>query len=80
MARGGRFCLSDDSHGVEQISLNFHRVLQFLDTTGIETVHYLRLAETEALASAPDARFPHTEIAEISVAELRKLEFWSAGV
>ncbi|KAJ5222704.1 Histidinol-phosphatase [Penicillium citrinum] len=79
LARGGRFCLSDDSHGVEQISLNFHRVLEFLDSTGISTVHYLRLAETEEGAFAPDARFPRTEIASISVEEVKELEFWKVA-
>lgn len=78
LARGGRFCLSDDSHGVEQISLNFKRVLDFLDSTGISTVHYLQVAENEESASAPDARFPRTEIASISVEELKGLEFWTA--
>lgn len=79
MARGGRFCLSDDSHGVEQISLNFKRVLDFLDSTGISTVHYLQVADNEESASAPDARFPRTEIASISVEELKGLEFWTAA-
>lgn len=76
MARGGRFCLSDDSHGVDQVSLNFHRVLEFLDRTGISQLHYLQLAETPAQATAPDARFPLTQIASVSLEELKNMEFW----
>jgi histidinol-phosphatase (PHP family) len=64
---------------VDQISLNFQRVVDFLDSTGISTVHYLRVAETEAQASAPDARFPRTEIGSISVEELKKLDFWQVA-
>ncbi|KAJ5144947.1 Histidinol-phosphatase [Penicillium atrosanguineum] len=74
VARGGRFCLSDDSHGVDQISLNFHKVLEFLDVAGIETLHYLKLAEPSG--TVPDARFPRTHIAAISVEDVKKTAFF----
>ncbi|KAJ5225452.1 Histidinol-phosphatase [Penicillium chermesinum] len=76
IARGGGFCLSDDSHGVDQISLNFHRVLEFLDSTGISTLHYLRLAEPSEKSPAPDSRFPQTRIAIISLDEVKQMAFW----
>lgn len=76
MARGGRFVLSDDSHGVDQVALNFHRVLDFLDRAGISTLHYLQLGVPSVSALVPDARFPQTQVAAISVEELRKMEFW----
>lgn len=38
---GGRFCLSDDSHGTAQVGLNYHRVLSFIEKTGIQEVYYL---------------------------------------
>ncbi|KAJ5675706.1 hypothetical protein N7462_008603 [Penicillium macrosclerotiorum] len=81
VARGGRFCLSDDSHGVDQVSLNFHRVLEFLDVAGISTIHYLQLVEPsgQAQAPVPDARFPRTQIAAISTEELKQLPFWKTA-
>jgi histidinol-phosphatase (PHP family) len=77
-ARGGRFCLSDDSHGVDQVALNFHRVLEFLSRADISTLHYLQLEPTVG-SNVPDARFPCTQIAEISVEDLRKMAFWSSS-
>ncbi|KAJ5617552.1 hypothetical protein N7537_002666 [Penicillium hordei] len=76
VARKGRFCLSDDSHGVEQVALNFRPVLDFLDRAGISTLHYLQL-EASVSSPVPDARFPKTQIVEISVEEVRKMAFWS---
>jgi histidinol-phosphatase (PHP family) len=77
-ARGGRFCLSDDSHGVDQVALNFHRVLEFLSRADISTLHYLQLEPTVG-SNVPDARFPCTQIAEISVEDLGKMAFWSSN-
>lgn len=76
MARGGRFCLSDDSHGVDQVALNFHRVLEFLGRADISTLHYLQL-EASGSSPVPDARFSNTQIAAISVEDLGKMAFWS---
>ncbi|KAL2012881.1 hypothetical protein VTN00DRAFT_406 [Thermoascus crustaceus] len=75
LARNGRFCLSDDSHGVDQVGLNFHRVLDFLGTAGISTLHYLELSDTD-IPDAVDSRFPRTRIMSIPVDELKKLPFW----
>ncbi|KAL2000765.1 hypothetical protein VTN02DRAFT_2649 [Thermoascus thermophilus] len=75
LARNGRFCLSDDSHGVDQVGLNFHRVLDFLGTAGISTLHYLELSDTD-IPDAVDRRFPRTRIMSIPVDELKKLPFW----
>lgn len=77
MARGGRFVLSDDSHGVDQVALNFHRVFEFLGRAGISTLHYLQLGAPSVTSIVPDARFPLTQVASISVEELGKMEFWS---
>ncbi|KAJ5175350.1 uncharacterized protein N7482_001227 [Penicillium canariense] len=78
VARGGRLCLSDDSHGVDQVSLNFGRVREFLDQVGVETLYYLRLVGEGDDSPAPDARFPRTRIAAISVEEVKKMAFWEA--
>ncbi|KAM5442688.1 putative histidinol-phosphatase [Microsporum ferrugineum] len=76
MARKGRFCLSDDSHGVEQVGLNYHRVLDFLHSTGISTMHYLTYDPDDSSAETPDARFPHTRLHSLSVEELEQEKFW----
>ncbi|PYI12033.1 histidinol phosphate phosphatase H [Aspergillus sclerotiicarbonarius CBS 121057] len=74
LARGGRFCLSDDSHGLEQVGLNFHRVLPFMEQVGISTVHYLELGEGDA---AVDQRFPRTQIQSVALAEVKEMAFWT---
>lgn len=75
LAMNGRFCLSDDSHGVPQVGLNYHRVRDFIDQVGISTLHYLDLSTTEE--TGPDSRFPRTQMRAISVEEMRTLPFWS---
>ncbi|PLB37344.1 histidinol-phosphatase [Aspergillus candidus] len=73
LARGGRFCLSDDSHGLDQVGLNFHRVLAFVEQVGIAKLHYLALGD-----EGVDARFPRTCVREVSVEELKTRPFWAA--
>lgn len=69
LGRGGRFCLSDDSHGVEQVALNFGRTLDFAQGVGIEALHFLQL--DTAADSAVDARFPRTAVRAVSLGEAR---------
>ncbi|KAI2998761.1 hypothetical protein CBS147346_8008 [Aspergillus niger] len=73
LARGGRFCLSDDSHGLEQVGLNFHRVVPFLEQVGVSRLHYLALGEGDAPV---DARFPRTQIKEVTLEEVKNMPFW----
>ncbi|KAL2796455.1 polymerase/histidinol phosphatase-like protein [Aspergillus keveii] len=77
MARGGRFCLSDDSHGLDQVGLNYHRVLEFVDKVGISTLHYLDLADGEA-DTPVDPRFPRTVVRSVAVNEVKEMAFWKA--
>ncbi|KAA8650100.1 hypothetical protein EYZ11_001288 [Aspergillus tanneri] len=72
LARGGRFCLSDDSHGLDQVGLNFHRVLAFAEEVGISTIHYLDLTDGPIV----DKRFPQTRVQSIGLAELKQQPFW----
>ncbi|KAI9882408.1 MAG: hypothetical protein M1823_005847 [Watsoniomyces obsoletus] len=37
----GRLTLSDDSHAVEQVGLNYQRTLEYLDELGVTTLYYL---------------------------------------
>lgn len=69
--------MSDDSHGIHHVALNYNPVLDFLDTTGITTVHYLKY-EPDAQGTAPDSRFPNMRIHAISVDDLKKEPFWES--
>lgn len=40
-ALGGRFTLSDDSHGIAHVGLNYSRVLDCIKRAGITEIHYL---------------------------------------
>lgn len=71
---GGRFTLSDDSHGVEQVGTNYERVLQFVEETGIKEVHFL-----ERGGVAFDQRFPNVSMSSVSLAELKRHAFWRVG-
>lgn len=79
LARNGRFCLSDDSHGIDQVGLNYHRVLDFIERTGISEVHYLEYAPESPSSKLPDARFPNIRVRAISVADLKLEQFWTVG-
>ena len=39
MKLGGRFTLSDDSHGTDQVGTNYAKVLKFIEETGIPEVY-----------------------------------------
>lgn len=39
--RGVRFCLSDDSHAIDQVGLNYSIVASFLKTTKLQELYYL---------------------------------------
>ncbi len=71
----GRFCLSDDSHGVEQLALNYHECIPYLKRNHISCVHFLE-ALREKVDDPIDSRFPCTNLRSLTVAELGKLPFW----
>ena len=41
--KGGRFVLSDDSHGVNQVGLNYHRIFQYMSDLGITHYHHIEV-------------------------------------
>ncbi|VVT57481.1 uncharacterized protein SAPINGB_P005717 [Magnusiomyces paraingens] len=43
----GKFCLSDDSHGIAQVGLNYHKSLEYLQDLGAENLHYLALDDSD---------------------------------
>ena len=76
MARQGRFCLSDDSHGIGQVALNYHKVLPFLKDVGVSDIHFLNHAPDAGHAVA-DPRFPSLVIGSVNISELEQHAFWS---
>ncbi|KAK7203310.1 Polymerase/histidinol phosphatase-like protein [Myxozyma melibiosi] len=46
MQKGGRFCLSDDSHGLAQVGLNFHKVVKHVSQLGLRELYYLDLDDS----------------------------------
>ena len=74
MERKLLFCLSDDSHGTDQVALNYGRVLSFLDEVGITSVTFLQ--HRAPLEQASDARFRTLHYHQTELHELRKHVFW----
>lgn len=62
---GGKFCLSDDSHGTTQVGLNFQKVLEYAISLNLKNLYYLDLDETKTLL-----------VKSISISELRQSKFW----
>jgi histidinol-phosphatase (PHP family) len=73
---GGKFVVSDDSHGVDHVAFGYGRLLPFLDEVGINEVCFLVRAE-ERQERPHDARFPHLVVDAISVEELKRHPFWT---
>ncbi|EMC91196.1 hypothetical protein BAUCODRAFT_127110 [Baudoinia panamericana UAMH 10762] len=71
---GGRFTLSDDSHGIDQVGLNYDRMFSCIEKAGIDKLWRL----TRARPACPtDARFPEVEWHAESTSELRRHTFWT---
>lgn len=71
----GRFALSDDSHGVDHVGLNYHKVLECIEKSGITEL--VVLAKTSQLIEEHDPRFPGVGWQTMSIAELEQKSFWS---
>lgn len=71
---GGRFTLSDDSHGVAQVGLNYNKVLGCIRKAGINELYFLATV-TESIRPH-DSRFPNVGWKSIPVADLEKMDFW----
>ena len=52
MRHGGRFALSDDSHGPHAVGLNYHRLADFLHRLQITEVYYLESSPSLSLNAA----------------------------
>ncbi|TKY84664.1 hypothetical protein EX895_006566 [Sporisorium graminicola] len=69
LSLNGRLCLSDDSHGVHAVGLNYLRLRQYLFDAGVETIWYLEKDHTPEEASVSDANGPPTRFARGTVAK-----------
>jgi histidinol-phosphatase (PHP family) len=45
---GGKLTLSDDSHGVKQVGTNYMKVMEYLDSLGVEVLYTLDRKDPEA--------------------------------
>jgi len=64
---GGGFVLSDDSHSVEQVGLNYPRVLQAMAKAGISQLYYCRpMGEPKEIGHG-SAEFVPTSVSELNV-------------
>lgn len=70
----GRFTLSDDSHGMDQVGLNYRRVLECIKEAGLSEVYCL--AHATDVMPAHDRRFGEVGWRSISIAGLEDRGFW----
>ena len=46
LKHGGRFALSDDSHGPHAVGLNYHRLLEYIRRVGVIELWFLHHSDT----------------------------------
>ncbi|KAK5132441.1 hypothetical protein LTR08_009052 [Meristemomyces frigidus] len=72
---GGRFTLSDDSHGVDQVGLNYQTTLKCVERAGITELYYL--APTSKVLGPISNHFPNVRWSSMPIAELEQHAFWA---
>jgi histidinol-phosphatase (PHP family) len=65
LAMGGKFTLSDDSHGIDQVGLNYRKTLDCVKRAGIGNLYYL--AHITDATPEHDARFRGVGFKAISI-------------
>ena len=69
---GGRFCLSDDAHSVDQVAIMYDRILPYTKTVGIETLYaFERTDPVSANAIDEKTRFPHVKLIQFDASTLK---------
>lgn len=71
---GGRFTLSDDSHGTDHVGLNYSRVLESVKCAGITELYCL--APKSDLVHEHDDRFVGVGWQRSSLNEIQRHKFW----
>ncbi|KAH8693913.1 Polymerase/histidinol phosphatase-like protein [Talaromyces proteolyticus] len=75
LAMNGRFCLSDDSHGVDHVGAKYHEMLDFTERQGITELYYLNL-DSQSTSTVPDSRFPRTHFKSRSLSKIKQSTYW----
>lgn len=64
----GKICLSDDAHSLEQVGLNYGRMLEYMEGVGVEVVSYLEKSLEQKLEQSDR----NVITKEIKLSDLRK--------
>lgn len=75
--RGGRMTISDDSHCVDHIGTNYHRLLDYVAEIGLEQIHYY---ESNTSIPAPSTGLQRAAVKSISAHDLRTHPFWNREI
>lgn len=67
---GGKFTMSDDSHGIAQVATNYSRALTYLESLGVKEVWTFRRSPHPGLGSGGSSRATLEEIA-VPITEFR---------
>ena len=73
---GGRFVLSDDSHGVGHIGTNYSKAFEFIKKTGIQEVYVFGRGEDK---DQDQGRLNKTVLHRVSLADLESHGFWQSN-
>ena len=74
ITKGVKFVMSDDSHGDDQVGLNYHLVLEYIKQMGIETMYYYDIVNFGD-KSVRDG-MGNIILSSVSIEELVKDPFW----
>ncbi|SPO32643.1 related to HIS2 - histidinol-phosphatase [Ustilago trichophora] len=87
LSMGGRLCLSDDSHGVQAVGLNYLRMRQYLIDSGVDRIWYLEKNSSTSFSTIGDSsvthsssaptRFPRGTVAKSMGPEWKTHPFWT---
>jgi len=75
--KGVQFCLSDDSHGMDQVAMNYSLCLSYLRRVGISSLTFFR--HSAESGNHPDSRFSTLRSDQLSLLELEQHIFWKTG-
>ena len=73
---GGRFTLSDDSHGVDQVGLNYHKVLDCAVRAGIQQLWHVEHAGAGNASLVGEGM--QVSWKPVAIDDLKQHQFWKA--
>ena len=69
LQRRGRFCLSDDSHGIAQVGTHYEKLLPFLERNDIANLTFL--THVAPPGNTGDDRFPTLSVQSVAVSDVK---------